>query len=32
MTKMAAMLILGKNFLNNFFSGTKKPMTMGLGL
>ena len=32
MTKMAAMPIYGKNPLKIFFSGTKGPMTMGLGM
>ena len=31
MAKMAAMPIYGKNPLNIFFSGTKGPMTLGLG-
>ena len=31
MTKMAAMLIYGKNPLKIFFSSTKGPMTLGLG-
>ena len=30
MTKMAAMPIYGKNYLNVFFSGTKTPMALGL--
>ena len=29
MTKMATMLIYGKNPLNIFFSGTKRPMALG---
>ena len=32
MTKMATMPIYGKNPLNIFFSGTKRPMTLGLGM
>ena len=32
MTKMATMAIYGKNFLNVFFSGTKRPMALGLGM
>ena len=32
MTKMATMPIYGKNPLNVFFSGTKKPMALGLGM
>ena len=31
MTKMTAMPIYGKN-LKNFFSGTKRPMTLKLGM
>ena len=31
MTKLAAMPIYGKN-LRNFFSGTKRPMTLKLGM
>ena len=31
MTKMATMAIYGKNPLNIFFSGTKRPMALGLG-
>ena len=30
MTKMAAMPLYGKNYLNIFFSGTKTPMVLGL--
>ena len=30
--KMATMPIYGKNPLNIFFSGTKMPMTLGLGM
>ena len=30
MTKLAAMPINGKNYLNIFFSGTKTPMALGL--
>ena len=30
MTKMAAMLIYGKNLKKSFFSGTKRPMTLKL--
>ena len=32
MTKMATMPIYGKNFLNIFFTGTKRPLTLGLGM
>ena len=32
MTKMATMPIYGKNPLNIFFSGTKRPMALGLGM
>ena len=32
MTKMATMLIYGKNPVNVFISGTKRPMALGLGL
>ena len=32
MTNMATMSIYGKNFLNLFFSGTKKPLALGLGM
>ena len=32
MTKMAAMPIYGKNPLKNFFSRTRRPMTLGLGM
>ena len=32
MTKMAATPIYGKNLLNVFFSGTKRPMALGLGM
>ena len=32
MTKMATMPIYGKNPLNVFFSGTKRPMALGLGM
>ena len=32
MTKMAAMPIYGKNPLKIFFSRTRKPMTLGLGI
>ena len=32
MTKMAAMAIHGKNLNKIFFSGTKKPMTLNLGM
>ena len=32
MTKMAAMPIYGKNFKKIFFSGTKRPMTLKLGM
>ena len=32
MTKMATMPIYGKNFLNVFFSGTKRPMALALGM
>ena len=32
MTKMAAMLIYGKNPLNILFSGTKMPMAVGLDM
>ena len=32
MTKMATMPIYGKNLLNIFFSGTKRPMALGLGM
>ena len=32
MTKMATMLIYGKNSLNIFFSGTKRPLALGLGV
>ena len=32
MTKMAAMPIYGKNLKKIFFSGTKRPMTLNLGM
>ena len=32
MTKMASTPIYGKTLLNIFFSGTKRPMTLGLGM
>ena len=32
MTKMATMPIYGKNLLNIFLSGTKKPMALWLGM
>ena len=32
MTKMAMTPIYGKNPLNVFFSGTKRPMVLGLGM
>ena len=32
MTKMATMPIYGINPLNIFFSGTKRPMALGLGM
>ena len=32
MTKMATMPIYGKNPLNIFFSGTKRPMAFRLGM
>ena len=32
MTKMATTPIYGKNSLNIFFSGTKRPMALGLGM
>ena len=32
MTKMATISIYGKNPLNIFFSGTKRPMALGLGM
>ena len=32
MTKMAAMPIYGKNHLKIFFSRTRRPMTLGLGM
>ena len=32
MTKMATTPIYGKNPLNVFFSGTKRPMALGLGM
>ena len=32
MTKMATMPIYGKNPLNIFFSRTKRPMALGLGM
>ena len=32
MTKMAAMPIYGKNLLKIFFSRTRRPMTLGLGM
>ena len=32
MTKMAAMPIYGKNFKKIFFSGTKRPMSLKLGM
>ena len=32
MTKMATMPIYGKNPVNVFFSGTKRPMALGLGM
>ena len=32
MTKMATTLIYGTNPLNIFFSATKKPMALGLGM
>ena len=31
-TKMATTPIYGKNLLNVFFSGTKRPMALGLGM
>ena len=31
-TKMATMPIYGKNPLNIFFFGTKRPMALGLGM
>ena len=31
-TKMATTPIYGKNSLNLFFSGTKKPLALGLGM
>ena len=32
MTKMAAIFIYGKNLKEIFFSGTKRPMTLNLGM
>ena len=32
MTNMATMSIYGKNSLNLFFSGTKRPLALGLGM
>ena len=32
MTKMATTPIYGRNLLNIFFSGTKRPMSLGLGM
>ena len=32
MTKMAAMPIYGKNLLKIFFSSTRRPVTLGLGM
>ena len=32
MTKMATTPIYGKNSLNIFFSGTKRPLALGLGM
>ena len=32
MTKMATMPIYGKNPLNILFTGTKRPMALGLGM
>ena len=32
MTNMATMPIYGKNSLNLFFSGTKRPLPLGLGM
>ena len=32
MSKMATMPIYGKNPLNIFYSGTKRPMALGLGM
>ena len=32
MTKMATTPIYGKKLLNVFFSGTKRPMALGLGM
>ena len=32
MIKMAAMPIYGKNLLKNFFSRTRRPVTLGLGM
>ena len=32
MTNMATMPIYGKNTLNLFFSGTKRPLALGLGM
>ena len=32
MTKMATMPIYGNNSLNIFFSGTKRPLALGLGM
>ena len=32
MAKMAIMPIYGKNHLNIFFSGTKMPVALGLGM
>ena len=32
MTKMATMPIYGKNYLNLFFSGTQRPLALGLGM
>ena len=32
MTDMATMPIYGKNSLNLFFSGTKRPLALGLGM
>ena len=32
MTNMATMPIYGKNYLNLFFSGTKRPLALELGM
>ena len=32
MTKMATTPIFGKNLLNVFFTGTKRPMALGFGM